>query len=390
MIININIEYAEIEKRKARWDTTMSLKFADRVPVLHYLGARYWLPSLGMEEHYLDYLNDPKVMLEAQLKSGKWILENVDSDYHKIVCYPDFMWVEDVEPFGADIVYTENDSPWVGRPHLLQKDGDLDKLRQVDYVHAGIHGKMLDYYRDMKEIAGDYTLRFSDGMTVEATDLVYMAGGGIIGPMVLAGDLMSVEELSVAFYDRPEYIKELMSIIAEKSIEWLDAAHDVSNGRTAFANDYHEGFMFIGDDGIAQMSPRHFEEFALEPLKQLSDHIHGRGLKVMAHNCGKVDHLLKNWIEDVGIDRFIGFSYQIEKENIRDILGGKASIIGGIDTTILHDGQPSEVREDVRKALVILKDVPGFVLMDGHNVAPGSPVENLNTMTDAAREFGSF
>jgi uroporphyrinogen-III decarboxylase len=28
--------------------------------------------------------------------------------------------------------------------------------------------------------------------------------------------------------------------------------------------------------------------------------------------------------------------------------------------------------------------------MDGHNVAPGTPVENLNAMTDAAEEFGSF
>jgi len=388
--IDIKITFAEIEKRTKRWDKTMSFQYADRVPVLHYLGARYWFSHLGMGKRYHEYMNNPKIMLETQLKAGKWILENVDSDYHKIVCYPDFMWVEDVEPFGAEIIYPENDSPWVARPHLLQRDSDLEKLRKVDYVHSGIHGRMFVHYKKMKEIAGDYRVRYSDGKVVEAAELVYMAGAGIIGPMVLAGDLLSVEQLSLDLFDRPDYIKELLSIIADKSIQWLDAAREVSDGKLGFANDYHEGFVFIGDDGIAQMSAAHFEEFGLAPLKKLSDYYHAKGLKVMAHNCGKADHLLKYWVDDVKIDRYIGFSYLTDKQKIRDIMGGKITIIGGIDTANLHDGTPETVREDTRKAISILKNVPGFVLMDGHNVAPGTPVENLNAMTQASRDFGSF
>ena len=390
MIIDINIDYAEIESRKARWDKAMAFEVPDRIPVLHYLGARFWLPHIGMEKGFREYLNDPQVMLESQLKSSKWILENVDSDYHKIVCYPDFMWAEDTEPFGAEFLYPEDDSPWVARPHLLQKNGDLERLRAIDYVHSGIHGKIIEYYKKMKEIAGDYSIRFKDGKIVDTAELVYMAGGGIIGPMVLAGDLCSVDNLSIDFFDRPEYVKELLSIIVEKSIEWIDAARDISGGRTAFANDFHEGFVFIGDDGIAQMSPAHFEEFGLEPLIKLSGHIHGKGLKVMAHNCGKADHLLNYWVDEIKIERYIGFSYLMDNGNIKEIMGGKVSIIGGIDTTNLHDGTPATVIEDVRKTLEVLKDAPGYVLMDGHNVAPGTPVENLNAVTEAARQFGSF
>ncbi len=390
MIIDINLDYTEIERRKARWDKAMAFDVPDRIPVLHYLGARFWLPLIGMEKGFREYLNDPKVMLEAQFRSSKWILENVDSDYHKIVCYPDFMWAEDTEPFGAEFLFPEDDSPWVARPHLLQKDSDLDKLRAVDYIHAGIHGKILEYYKKMKEIAGDYRVRFKDGKTVEAVDLVYMAGGGIIGPMVIAGDLCSVDDLSIDFFDRPEYVKELMSIITEKSIEWIDSAYDISDGKTAFANDFHEGYVFVGDDGIAQMSPQHFEEFGLDPLIKLSEHIHGKGLKVMAHNCGKADHLLQYWIDEIKIDRYIGFSYQMDKGNIKEIMGGKVSLIGGINTTNLYEGTPETVRADVRETLEVLKDVRGYAVMDGHNVAPGTPVENLNAVTAAAREFGSF
>ena len=104
----------------------------------------------------------------------------------------------------------------------------------------------------------------------------------------------------------------------------------------------------------------------------------------------EADHLLKYWTDDIKIDRYMGFSYLTDKRKIAEAMGGKVSIIGGVDSANLRQGTPESVREDVRKALEILKKVPGYVLMDGHNVAPGTPVENLNAVTEAAREFGSF
>ena len=390
MLIDIDIDYAEIVRRKARWDKAMTFEFPDRVPVLHYLGARFWLPHVGAGKGFREYLNDPRFMLEAQLRAGKWILENVDSDYHQIVCYPDFLWAEDSESFGARFVYPEDDSPWLARPHFLQENNDLERLRKVDYVHAGMHGRMLEYYRQMKDIANEYTVQFRDGMTLNGADLVYLGGGGIIGPTVIASDLCGQAMYSLACVDRPEYIKELLSIISEKSMQWIDASRETSGGKTAFASDFHSGFVFIGDDGTAQMSPRHVEEFALTPLKELSRHVHSQGLKVMAHNCGKADHLLKYWMDDIKIDRYVGVSYLTDKRKLAEVMGGKVTIIGGVDTTNLRQGTPESVGDDVRKALEILKGVPGFVLMDGHNVAPGTPIENLNAVTAAARKFGSF
>ena len=388
--IDIQIDYATIEEREKRWNEAMSFGAPDRIPVLHYLGARFWLPLIGMEKGFCEYLNDPRVMLESQLKAGKWILEHVDSDYHKIVCYPDFMWAEDIESWGARFEYPVDDSPWVARPHLLQQDRDLERLRQVDYVHGGIHGKMIDYYRMMKDCSADYCLRYSDGKIVDASELVYMGGAGIIGPMVMAGDLMSVEDLSLAFFDRPEYVTELLDIVVDKSIEWIEAAHRISQGKTAFANDYHEGYVFIGDDGTAQMSPQFIQDFALKPAKRLAEHIRSMGLKVMAHNCGKADHLLHFWADEVGINRYIGFSYLTDKKRIREIMGGRITIIGGIDTATLHDGTPEDVKDDVKKTIDTLKGTRGFVLMDGHNVAPGTPIQNLNAVSEAVREVGMY
>ncbi|GEM_PF-261518 len=384
--ITIGIDYEEIVKREARWKKVLAMEMPDRVPVLHYIGARYWLPLIGFGTRFKDYLWDPGFMLEAQILGTKWILENVKSDFCKIVFYPDFMWAEDVEPFGAEIIYPDDDSPWVARPNLLQRNDDLAQLEGVDYVHGGLHGKTITFYREMKKRAEDYEIQFLDGKVIPVTECVCMGGGGIIGPTVIAGDLRGADALALDFYDRPEWVKALLSIITDKAIGWLDAARAV-NDKRAFCSYIIEGATFIGDDGTAQLSPKQFEEFALPVLKKLALHLHSQGLKVIAHNCGRVDHLLKYWIEDIGINIYYGFSYLTNKSLMRETMGGKIVLIGGIDTVKLHAGKPEDVEEDVLQTLRVLGDCPGYVVMDGHNVAPGTPVENLNAMMNAVEKF---
>jgi len=132
------------------------------------------------------------------------------------------------------------------------------------------------------------------------------------------------------------------------------------------------------------------KEFAMGPHKRLADYLHNKGLKVLAHNCGKADHLIKYWAEEIKIDRYFGFSYLTDKNLIKENMGGKVLLIGGLDTIKLHQGKPADVREDVQKALGILKDCPGYIIMDGHNIAPGTPIENLNAVTEAAELYGKF
>ncbi len=388
--IEIRIPYRELLARQARWDKAVGFERPDRVPVLHYIGARYWLPLIGFANRIDEYAGDPNVMLKCQLLGQKWILENVRSDFHKIVCYPDFMWVEDVDSFGAKTVFPENDSPWVARPHFLQENEDLSKVRNVDWVHNGLHGKMLKYFVEMKQAAGDYEIVFDDGKVVPAVECVYPGGAGVIGLAGLAGDLCSVEKFSLDMFDKPEWVKQLLDIIVTKAIDWIDAVAELNGGRAAFCSDFNEGVIHVGDDGTAQMSPAQITEFMAAPHKRLADHIRSLGYQVQAHNCGKADHLLSFWQNEIKVDRYIGFSYLTDKKALREIMGGKVFLMGGIDTVKLHDGKPADVMEDCRKNLAVFKDCPGFVMMDGHNVAPGTPVENLNAMTGAAVQYGTL
>jgi len=388
--IHIKIPYRQILEREERWNRAIRFEQPDRIPVIHYIGSRYWLPVIGYADRIDEYIGAPRTMLRCQLLGQKWILENVKSDFHKIVCYPDFMWVEDVDSFGARTVIPKNDSPWVARPHLLQDDENLDRIRGVDWVHTGLHGKMLDYYEEMKNIAADFEILFDDGKVIPAVNTVYPGGAGVIGLAGLAGDLCGVERFSTNLYDKPQWVKELLRIIVEKAIDWINEVVKLNRGRAAFCSDFNEKVIHVGDDAMAQMSLSQVEEFMREPHVRFAEHIRSLGYQVQSHNCGKADHLLKFWKDEIRIARYMGFSYRTDKNALKEIMGGKVILMGGVDPVKIHDGRPADVLEDCRKNLEIFKDCRGYILMDGHNIAPGSSVENLNMLVKAAELYGRY
>ena len=69
-------------------------------------------------------------------------------------------------------------------------------------------------------------------------------------------------------------------------------------------------------------------------------------------------------------------------------LGGKMLLTGNINPMLMRDGTRAEVRTAAGEALDSLAPCGGFMLTDGANVCPGTPLENLAELTLAAQEYG--
>jgi uroporphyrinogen decarboxylase len=139
------------------------------------------------------------------------------------------------------------------------------------------------------------------------------------------------------------------------------------------------------------MSPRHYAKFGLPPLKKVADHFRDRhGLRVIAHNCGKVDHLIEQIADELRPDEYWGFSYLTDKRLIERCMAGRTVLSGGINPVTIFDGSPDQVKREAREAIEIFAPHKGYILMDGNNIAPGSPIENINAMHEAAEEFGRY
>ena len=82
-VIEIGIDYKELEDRKRRCEMQRTFQKPDRVPVTPLVDTWYWLPRIGIT--YEEYFSSAKSMLECQLLGHKWFFENIKSDHYRIL-----------------------------------------------------------------------------------------------------------------------------------------------------------------------------------------------------------------------------------------------------------------------------------------------------------------
>ena len=69
-------------------------------------------------------------------------------------------------------------------------------------------------------------------------------------------------------------------------------------------------------------------------------------------------------------------------------LGGRALLWGNVNPMLMLAGSKAEVKQACLQCLEAMAPGGGFMLGDGANVCPGTPLENLVVFTEAAEEYG--
>ena len=78
-------------------------------------------------------------------------------------------------------------------------------------------------------------------------------------------------------------------------------------------------------------------------------------------------------------------AYQMEPERLKKEFGKDITFWGGgVDTrTVLNNGTPQEVKDQVKSRIDILAPGGGFVFNTVHNILPDVPPENIVAMFEA-------
>jgi uroporphyrinogen decarboxylase len=125
-------------------------------------------------------------------------------------------------------------------------------------------------------------------------------------------------------------------------------------------------------------------------LREQINIIHNAGRYVYFHIDGKVDNLIPGFVE-MGVDVLnpidpsggVQDIYEIKNQYGRDItLAGNINI-----DTVLKNGTPEQVREDVQEHMIRLGKGGGYIVSSSHNLHELIPVENYYAMRDAVMEF---
>jgi len=380
-IIEIGVPIEEIEARRRRVETAMRFGTPDRVPVLPAIALRFLVPVTSVR--FRDYYADPETMLRTQILGQKWLLENVRTDAHAITgawvgAWTDFQNTFEAGSLGCEVVFPDDDIPWVG-PGWVRDEADLRRLQAMDFVHSGINARQIEYRGAMQAVAEKYPVRFLGG------PVFYPGAEPALtntcdGPFGIAGDLMGATELFAACAERPDFVRDLLRLVTDKMLEYLDFC--ASTMPWPLPRDFA-----WSDDLAVSLSREMFEDLVLPANRRLRDHFDGR---LTFHMCGKSDHLLETFRDGLDIHVLQGFGWAVDLDRLARVMGGRVVLVGNIDPRLILAGTPDEVREATRRVIDKLARFRGFIVQDGNNIPPGSPLENINAMMEAAERYGRY
>lgn len=380
-VIEIAVPVEEIEARRERVAKAKRFETPDRVPVIPAIAHRLLVPQVGVR--FRDYYADPETMLRTQILAQKWLMENIRTDAYSITgawvgAWTDFQNTFEAGSLGCEITFPDDDIPWVG-PGWVKTDDDLCRLEAMDFVHSGINARQIAYRRAMMAVADKYPVRFQGGEVFypgENPSLTHTSDG----PFGVAGDLMGQIDAFTAVYERPDFLREMLRIVTDKLIEWLDfcwVEEKLSTPRD----------LAWTDDLAVSLSANSYRALVLPFEQKLRFHFDGY---LSLHMCGKADHMLEIFRDDLKINELQGFGYQVDLDRVASVLGGRVVLIGNVNPMLIQSGTPDDVRAATRRVIEKLAPTRGLIIQDGSNIPPGSPLENINAMMEAAEMYGRY
>jgi uroporphyrinogen-III decarboxylase len=356
-----------------------------RVPVILGLNVRYYLFSPWLNPRgitFQEYSEDPDLMIETQLEFQYYVRHNLLQDAE--MGMPKDTWpgvgvdlqnYYEAAWFGCPVRYYEGQVPDTepiltdDRKRMLLDRGIPDPFKD------GIMAKNVRFWEYMRERIKDYTFK---GLPVAG---VGPSGLGTDGPFTAAANLRGATQICLDIYEDPEYVRELLDYITEATIARIKA------WREKLGHDAKPACWGIADDSIQLLSCEAYREFVLPAHKRLLSELAGPGPHSI-HLCGDATRHFKTIRDELNVMAF-DTGFPVDFGRLRQDLGPDVQINGGPSIQFLLRATPDEVREEVRRILSTgVAEGGRFVLREGNNLAPGTPVANVSAMYHAAREFG--
>jgi len=211
-----------------------------------------------------------------------------------------------------------------------------------------------------------------------------------------ASDAFRLCGVCYGFFERTIFMRGMENLLMDM-VEHPQFVHDLMDGylklRLGLIDRIIERIpvegIFDGGDDCDQRGPimglARWREFIRPRLKAVIDHVHAKGLPVVAHMCGNVGPLVDDLIE-IKLDALE--SLQPEAMDVFEAkrkAAGKMVLIGGMGTQqMLPKGKPEEISAQTQRLCRELGAGGGYVLGPAKPVMADVPTENAVAFIEAA------
>ncbi|MDD5260369.1 MAG: uroporphyrinogen decarboxylase family protein [Methylacidiphilales bacterium] len=368
------------EEVRKIWAALDSRRPPHRIPIILGTNTRYCMFTQAANPSRLDfqqYSEDPDTMFDAQLRFQRWIRFNLLQDFElglpeKWTLGPDFQNYYESGWLGCKVHYFPDQVPdtlpdFVDAPERIMEKGIPDPF-------GGLMARGLEYWEHFKARAKKET--FLDrpieiGVPFLGTD----------GPMTGACNLFGAGFVCETMADDPDRLCKLLDFITEAIIRRITAWRKLGGLPIPYDN------CGLNDDSIALISTPMYREHILPHHRRYFDALATAKPRGM-HLCGDATRHFRTLRDELNVQGF-DTGFPVDFGTLRRELGPNVRIQGGPHVEFLMRAKPPEVREEVRRILQSgILEGGQFVLREGNNLPPGTPLENTEAMYHAGREFG--
>ncbi|GMU94344.1 MAG: hypothetical protein AMXMBFR4_34020 [Candidatus Hydrogenedentota bacterium] len=332
------------------------------------------------------YTENPDVMFETQVRCDEWkrlyILQDapmgLPGEETGWTVNVDFQNFYEAAWFGCPVVFFEGQVP-VAEPRWRDQRLKQELLhRGIPNPFEGLMGQAREYYEYFLEKSKTYAHR---GLPVRH---VQPKGLGTDGPMTVAVNLRGAIELLEDFVEDPEYVHKLLNFVTDAIIARIRA------WRRYLGKPETQGYFGFADDAVQMLSRDMYKEFVLPCHKRMRAGLCSTSRGGSVHMCGNASRHFPILNREVGIDSF-DTGFPVDFASLRRELGPEVEFYGGPHIELMRSGTPSQIYANAQEILESgIRKGGRFVLREGNNLAPETPLENIATLYRAAKEFGRY
>jgi uroporphyrinogen decarboxylase len=194
--------------------------------------------------------------------------------------------------------------------------------------------------------------------------------------------LLGYETLCYAVVDQPDLVDAIIEKAGAFYVDFTRTLVDFSTVAVAWGSDD------LGFRTGTLMSPKFLREKILPWHARCAGIAKAKGKPYLLHSCGKLDDIMEDLIETVGIDGKHSFEDAIQPvTEVKKRYGSRIAILGGIDVDFLCRAEEKEIRNRVRDTLDECMPGGGYCLGTGNTVANYIPLNGYLAMLDEGRRY---
>jgi uroporphyrinogen-III decarboxylase len=319
-------------------------------------------------------------MFELKLQFARWSAFNLLQDLELGVpqawhLFPDFQNYSEAAWFGCPVEYIDGQVPDT-RPVFESEPEHVMQKGLPDPFGPGMGARALQYYEHFKDRATRETY-------LDRPIIVDPPMCGTDGPFTVACNLFGPEFICSAMLESPDRFHRLLDFITEATIHRMVAWRKLA-GIPVPQDDF--GF---ADDSIALIGTASYRDHVLPYHRKLCDALATTAPRSI-HLCGDATRHFERIRNDLNVRSF-DTGFPVDFGQLRRQLGPDVRIQGGPHVALMLHGSPSQIRQEVRRIMRSgVLEGRRFVLREGNNLAPHTPLQNCEAMYHAGREFGRF